>query len=448
VIIVTPAAGSVPEPRPQALITGDRAVVLVSDGGVTTTALVKAGVQIVTTSLSVYNELTSALAPEVSTDVDPGTGYIKAALLPPYLSAAAINALNVLDTSNHVADAYLPDRLSSASITALIASTSATQLDTDPDGTPVVLGNGVPGGTSATYTGTLTGATVNAGTLHGDVFTANVATIQANEVGTQLFDNQSVAPGTPAVGKITMYSDANSRPNFKDSLGTTYLVGNKRIVTAFPTTGMQLGDEAILSATGEHRIYKGATLGWRLASPHTVGSLADRNALAAYEGMRVYADFGVAQEHVYTGGQWRGTKAYPVQGGPVRYNQHVNDTNFRRWNETAITDPGYQYFLSGRLTLEVVQLGTRNRAEVWVSVCDQVTGANSHLIHQSYDDYWNGSGPNDNRYCRFDAAPMTPAGQVQAGNRLICVDWRVATNNANAYSGAYQAYNDWLVIPA
>lgn len=60
-------------------------------------------------------------------------------------------------------------------------------------------------------------------------------------------------------------------------------------VTAWPTTGQQLGDEAIISATGEHRVWKGATLGWRLASDHSVPTTASLPAVAtAYEGMEVY----------------------------------------------------------------------------------------------------------------------------------------------------------------
>lgn len=432
-IIVTPPALSVPEPRPQALITGDRAVVLLSDNGVTTSALVKAGVQIVTVSLSVYTELTTQLA-QTTTDIDPNTGLIKETLLPARLSAGAIAALNLLGSDSHILEQYLPARLSPANLTALMSSSGGTS------------------SSSATIT-TATIATANVSTLTVSG-TAQIpsATISGSlEAGPTTLRNQSSAPATPAATKAVLYTDANSRLTLKDSSGQAFLIGNKRIVTSWPASAdSQLGDEAINATTGEHRIYQGATKGWRLASPFSVTSLADRNAITApYNGMRVYCDFGVPQDHVYDNGIWRGTKTFGVQGGWVRFNQNVNDTNFRRWNETPINDPGYPYLLSGRYSFEVVQQSnTMSRVEVWTTIVDQNTGANWQCIHQSYDDYWSGAGQNNNRFCHFDAAPMTGPGQVQTGNRTICIDWRLLYNNCNAYSGSYQAWNDWLVIPA
>lgn len=428
-IIVTPPAGSVPEPRPQALVTGDRAVVLVSDGGVTTTALVKAGVQIVTVSLAVYNEITSQLTP-VTTDVDPATGTLKTGLLPAYLSQAAISALNVLTSANVIDEKYLPSRLSPANLAALMSSSGGTS---SSSATSTVATIGTANITTATVSGSLSAVTA---TVSGNLEVDGVSTLKEN-----------AAPATPAAGRIVSWADATNRVNWKDPNGQTFLVGNKRIVSGWPADA-QLGDEAINATSGEHRIYLGAK-GWRLASPHEVTSLAERNALTnLYPGYRVYCAFGNPQDHVWDGQMWRGTKTYPVWGGPVRVNTKVNDTNWRRWHETPISDPGFEYFVFGRYTLEVVQQNMRGRVEVFVSICDQVTGKNGQVFHQSYYDAWNPqSGQNSNAFARFDAAPMTPGWMPQSGNRTVCIDWHTLTNNSNSYSGAFEGWVDWMVIP-
>lgn len=432
-IIVTPPALSVPEPRPQALITGDRAVVLLSDNGVTTSALVKAGVQIVTVSLSVYTELTTQLA-QVTTDIDPNTGLIKESLLPARLSAGAIAALNLLGSDSHILEQFLPTRLSPANLTALMSSSGGTS------------------SSSATIT-TATIATANVSTLtvSGTAQIPSATVSGSLEAGPTTLRNQSAAPATPPASKTVLYTDANSRLNLTDSTGQAFLIGNKRIVTSWPAAASsQLGDEAINATTGEHRIYKGATKGWRLASPHTVTSLADRNSITApYNGMRVYGDFGTPQDHVYDNGIWRGTKSYIVAGGPVRYNQNVNDTNFRRWNETAINDPGYPYFVEGRVDLEVQTTNWNPRVEVWIALVDQVTGANWKLYEQGFFDPITVSGNNVfHGNARFALKPMTPYNSPETGNRLVTVDWRTMLNNANAYSGGYYAWCDYRVHPA
>lgn len=427
-----------PEPRPQQLITGDRALQLLDTAS--SAALQQAGVKVATVSLVSYQNLVNTLTPEVFAGLDPVTGKLVDGVIPDRLSAAAISALNLLDVNGTVAQNYLPPYLTTNGLTSTIAGTSAVQLDTDPDGSPVILGS-TPLSSSLTFTGTVTAGTLTAGTTHGDVITGTYGQITTVESTSTILDNQSVAPGTPAAGAIKVYGNNNSRLSWLDSSGTVYLAANKRIVTTWPANvNSQLGDEAIISATGEHRIYKGSTLGWRLASPFQVADVATRNAITSpYTGMRVFVAAGVGQDHIYRAdGVWHGTVPYFVTAGAVQSQNSVNDTNFRLRHTTDIPDPGYPYRVKGRMGFEVVQLGIHNRIEVWCSAADLATGLNPQTFHVSYID----PGPQD---LHFDINPWSYF-DITGGKKLI-VSWRSLGNGSNAYSTNYQSYQDWQVVP-
>lgn len=438
-LIVTPAVGSVPEPRPQQLITGDRALQLLDDAS--STALQAAGVKVATVSKASYDSLVGTLTPEVFAGLDPLTGKLIDGVIPDRLSTAAINALNLLDINGTVATNYLPSYLTPGGIASTIASSSAVQIVNDPDGTPVVLGASPTSTGAQTFTGTVTAPTLTAGTTHGDLITGTLGQITTVEVSSLIYD-LGAQPGTPTAGSVKVWGNSSSRLNWLDSSGTVYLMGNKRVVTTLPTApNSQLGDEVIISATGEHRIYKGVTLGWRLASPLQVADIAARDALInLYPGMRVFVSAGIGQDHVYRAdNKWHGTQPYFVPGGAITNNSSVNDTNFRTWSVTTVSDPGYPYRLTGRISLEIAQLAaTKSRTEVWVSVADAATGLNQVSFLVSYKS-------NADTYNKYDLAPITSLDLT--GAKKVTVTWRCTANNTNSYSTNYQAYQDWQVVP-
>lgn len=435
---MTPAIGSMPEPRPQQLITGDRALQLLDTQS--SAALQAAGVKVATVSLASYNNLVATLTPEVFAGLDPATGKLLDGVMPDRLSVAAINSIDTLGTDNKIGQQYLPDYLTPGGINNLIASSSQVQFATDPDGTPIVLGLTPTNPLNQTFTGTVSAGTHSAGTVHGDLITGTLAQITTVEQAMTLFDNQSVLPGNPGVGQTKFYATGTSRLTWLDNSGTAFLVGNKRIVTSLPTAlNSQLGDECIISATGEHRIYKGATIGWVLASPLQVANVAARDAIVApYPGMRVFV-VGSGQDHVYkSDSAWHGTIPVFLAGGTPQLTQSVNDTNFRTWNLTNISDPGYKYRLFGRVGLEIVQKNATSRVEVWVSAADYGTGANGRTFDIAY---WDSS----DSYRHFSMSPMTNFDLT--GQKSVIITWRNTGNAANAYSGNYQAYNDWMLVP-
>jgi hypothetical protein len=438
VLIVTPAVGSMPEPRPQQLITGDRALQLLDTAS--SVALQAAGVKVATVSLKSYQNLVNTLTPEVFVGLDPVTGKLSDDIIPDRLSAAAINGLDVLGPDNKIISTYLPNYLTPGGINDTIASSSTVQFTVDGDGTPVVLGLAPPSSVNQTFTGTVQAGTTVAGTAHGDLITGTLGQIFTMESSLQLFDNQSVTPGPAGNGQTKLYGNVASRLVWQDASGQVFNVGNKRVVTSLPTAlNSSLGDEVIIAATGEHRIYKGSTIGWVLASPLVVADITARNALTnLYPGMRVYVNSS-NQEHVYKSDlAWHGTQNVFISGGSVQLTQNVNDTNFRTWNQTNIADPGYKYRLFGRVGMEVVQKNPTSRIEVWVNAADFGTGANP----RSFDiAYWDSA----DSYRHFALAPMTNFDLT--GAKSVLITWRCTGNYANAYSGNYQSYNDWMVVP-
>lgn len=439
VLIVTPAFGSMPEPRPQQLITGDRAIKVLDTAS--SAALQAAGVKVATVSKKTYDELVAELTPEDFAGLDPNTGVLKPEFMPNYLSQSAINALNLLDINHTVASQYLPSWLTQQGIQNTIASSSAVQFDTDADGTPVVLGGTVSGGTSVTYSGTITGGTVSAGTLHGDLITGTLGQIATVESSTTLYDNQSTTPGAPASAKTKVYVNSNSRLSWLDATGALYTAKSLRTVTSLPAgPASQLGDEVIVAATGEHRIYKGSTIGWVLASPLSVADVAARDALTnLYPGMRVYV-VSSGQTHEYRSDSvWHGSKSVFITGGGAQGVSSVNDTNFRTWSITNIADPGYPYRVRGRVSFEVASLSAYGRVEVWQSIADYSTGKNGVTFAVDFLDI--PAMP----YRHFHLAPVTNFDIT--GAKTVVVSWRALSNYTNTYSGNYQAYCDWEVVP-
>lgn len=430
-----------PEPRPQQLITGDRAIMVLDT--VSSAALQTSGVSLVTVSLATYNELVASLSPAVFPGLDLSTGLLKAEVMPAYLTPTAINELDVLDPlTNVVADSYLPTRLTTAGLTSLIESSVISQLDTDGDGTPVVIGGSLSGTpTDWAITGTFTAQTVTAGTTHGDVITGSLGTIDFLESQTVSLDSIS-EPGAPASTAVKLWVSSANRLLWKTSTGANFAVKNIQTVTTLPDPGSaSLGDEIIIAATGEHRVYKGATLGWRLASPLEVATVTARNALTnLYDGMRVFVASS-GQDHIYrtTDSKWHGTKAVVQAGGTFQTWSGVNDTNFRTASVTTVTDPGYPYVVEGHLAMEVYTTANPNtRAEVWTTITN--TDGTGSL---TFDIWYGDQGVAK----RCSTNPLLTV--AQTGTKLITVAWRVPNaNSTNSHSTNYQYYNSYRILPA
>lgn len=342
-----------PEPRPQYLVSGDRATLILDSAS--SAALQANGVKLTTLSLETFTQLITDLVPEVMKGIGDD-GLFDPALMPPYLTQAAINELNLLDpNTDTVEEQFIPSRLSQSAINAMVNAQNSTIVETDPDGYPVVVG-GSDTTTDLNVSGNMSVGNLTAATGHADVFTANQATMGYTESAAFALDNQSVEPGSPAAGKLKLYSDINGRAIYKDQDAQLFRASSKRIVTAWPTAGnSQLGDEAIISATGEHRIYLGATKGWRLASPFQVSSLTDRDAVTnKYPGMRIFVAVGNEQDHVYgTDNKWHGTKSFRIPGATFATYDNVQDSGWRVIGNTSISDPGFQYHVTSQVNMHI-----------------------------------------------------------------------------------------------
>jgi hypothetical protein len=441
VIIVTPALGWA-EPRPHQLITGDRAIKLLDT--TSSAALQKAGVKLATVSHSTYQKLVDELIPEVFEGLDPDTGKLKEEVLPSFLTAAAIDDVDLRGGDGRIEEQYLPTRLSATAINEQLAGLNSTKTETDPDGVPVILATdtGSNDNDNWTVTGVATLNEVNASDLHVDLFDATVADIVALETDEHTFAEQSVTPGDPAVGKYKLYFDATQRPLYRGNAGIERRFATKRHVTSWPVDGQSyLGDEAINTVTGEHRVYLGASQGWRLASPFSVATLGVRDALTnLYDGYRVYCTFGVPQEHVWQDGAWHGTKTFVVAGNiPSSATSGVNDSNFRRYSTTTITDPGYAYYLHGHVQFRVNQNNQKHILDVWCSTVDTGTTNNLFTFAKWLED-------DANRVTlHVNISPICAT--AQSGSKDVIVDWKVRGNSANAFTDNYQAAINWLVIP-
>jgi hypothetical protein len=438
VIIVTPAVGW-PEPRPQHLITGDRAVQVLDS--VTSTALQKAGVKLVTISASSFSTLIAQLVPEVMDGLDPDTGKLEEAVIPDRLSPAALDDIDIRGSDGKVEEQYIPARLSQTNLTALLNGAIGTVVDFDPDGTPVILaGAGVED--DLTVTGIATLGTVNMSDAHADNLTATILDVTTAEVDTQTFVAQSATPGNPAASKYKLYADNTGRLVYRRNDATVFRVGGKRIVSAWPAgSDSTIGDEAINSTTGEHRVYLGSTLGWRLATPFAVSTKTDRDAIASpYPGMEVFCSFGFAQNQIYkVDSEWHGTQNYVVAGGTVTTTGPLNDTNFHRWSTTSITDPGYDYHLHGVVALEIGVAGSLSRINVVTSVNNGGT--------PTQIDFWYHDGVQSGlRWVRCNTTPMTLT--PLSGAQSVTVDWQSTVTNSAASSTGYQSIQRYMVVPA
>ena len=423
-----------PEPRPQYLVSGDRATQILD--AASSAALQASGVKLTTLSLETFTKLTTELVAETLDGVDPDTGKLLAEVMPDYLSQAAINALDLLDVTNHVDEQYVPTRLSATNLNAMVLAQNSTVVDTDPDGYPVVVG-GASTTTDYNVTGNLTAGNLTAATGHADVFTANQATTTYAETSALATVNQSVEPGAPAAGRVKVYSDANGRLNLKDASAKLYLIGNKRIVTVWPTAGdSQIGDEAILASTGEHRVYLGATKGWRLASTHEVSSLTERDAITSkYPGMKVYVAVGHEQDHVWgTDNKWHGTKTFTINqpGGFTGGNVAVNDTNHRRAATYDLVDPGYPYIVRADVSAVVI---TNQGVSTYVDLAyaDYEQDVTGYVAYRHSGQWASNSG---RFYTHHDFSGSTGDVPLTGSHRLI-LDWYVSTNFSNSMLYAY-----------
>ena len=442
-LLITPNSG--PLPRPIYLLTGDRATKVLD--ATSSAALQAKGVNLATLSLSNFNALISTLVPPTVPGIDPVTGKLTDKTMPDYLSVAAINALNLLDPNTHqVEEQFIPDRLSQTSINAMVLAQNSTVVDTDPDGYPVVVG-GSDTTTDFTVTGTLTAGTSTAATGHADILTANQFTTTYSESTSYVTDNQTTEPASPAIGKLRQYSDANGRVVWKDQEATLWRASSKRIVTSWPLAAdSYLGDEAIDSNTGEHRIYLGTSKGWRLASPHEVSSLTERDALTnLYPGYRVYVTSGQDQIHVWQDdNKWHGTKSFRITGAPFSVYTNVNDTNWRRIGATTIVDPGYPYHVTSRVNMHIAG-NAKQLAYLWVQISDPNGTGNLQQFSRNFKAMPNGGEPAG--YLTFPGiAGMTD--QVQEGTRLVTVLWMVNTPNAKATNPIVHSGHSYDVIPA
>lgn len=438
---MTPVPGSVPEPRPQQLITGDRAIAVLDTPS--SAALQNAGVKLATVSLATYNELVATLVPFVFDGLD-SNGQLKPEVMPTYLSQASINAIDVLDPlTNIIETKFLPSYLTPGGLTSQIEATAMVEIDTDPDGTPVVVGNALASApTDLLITGTMTAGTLTAGTTHGDILTGTQGTITSLESTTIIVDG-AAEPGSPASGNVKLWVDTNNRLIWKDSAAVNRRVKNIQVVTSLPASNSSyLGDECIIAATGEHRIYKGASLGWRLASPLQVNDIAARNALSnVYDGMRVYVS-AMGQDHVYRTADtsWHGTQGSFVAGGAPQAVYGVNDTNFRTANLTNIADPGVPYRVRGFLELEITRNGSfAPRCEVWTSIGDYGTGANAYTFDVWYDQ-------SNVQFSRVSTSALLN-GNPRTGASAVIITWRMMANNADAFMNGYQWYNSYWIEP-
>lgn len=428
-----------PEPRPQQLITGDRAIMLLDTPS--SAALQASGVKLATVSLATYNQLMNELTETAFPGLDPVTGLLKPEIMPSYLTATAIQSIDVLDPiTNTIETQFLPSWLTNSGLTSLIESTATAQVDTDPDGTPVVVGNTLAATpTDWTITGTLTASTVSAGTSSSDMVIGTQGVISYLESDTLTIDT-GAEPGSPASTAIKLWGNSSNRLVWKDSTGANYTIRGIQTVTVLPNSGMTLGDEVIIAATGEHRVYKGATLGWRLASPLTVPNIAARDALVSlYDGMRVYVSTS-GQEMVYrsSDGLWHGTIQTIIPGGTFTPHSNVNDSNFRTASVTTIPDPGFPWVVEGHLAMEVATVALPStRAEVWTTIAN--TDGSSPFTF----DVWYGDYPT---WKRCSTNPMLAT--TQTGSKIITVSWRIPNaNNSNSYAINYYYYNNYRVIP-
>jgi hypothetical protein len=449
VLIITPVAGSMPEPRPQYLVSGDRATQILD--AASSAALQASGVKLTTLSLETFTKLTTELVAETLDGVDPDTGKLLAEVMPDYLSQAAINALDLLDVTNHVDEQYVPTRLSATNLNAMVLAQNSTVVDIDPDGYPVVVG-GASTTTDYNVTGNLTAGNLTAATAHADVFTANQSTTTYAETSALATVNQSVEPGAPAAGRVKVYSDANGRLNLKDASAKLYLIGNKRIVTNWPTTGdSQIGDEAILASTGEHRVYLGATKGWRLASTHEVSSLTERDAITSkYPGLKVFVAVGHEQEHVWgTDNKWHGTKTFAIDGvgtGFLNTDTATNDTNPHRGATYDLVDPGYEYTVRADVSAVVL---TNNGVSTYVQLStldygQDIAGYNLYRHSGSY--LWVGGGGRNYHHHDFSGATKAPL----SGSHRLAMDWFCTTpySNSMLYGSGEGQHLVYEIIPA
>jgi hypothetical protein len=442
VIIVTPALGW-PEPRPHQLITGDRAIRLLDT--TSSAALQKAGVKLATISHSSYSKLVDELVPEVFEGLDPDTGKLKVDVLPAHLTEAAIDDVDLRGGDGRIEEIYLPTRLSADAINDALAGLNSTKTEDDPDGTPVILATET--GSNDNDNWTVTGvATINEAVMadaHADNMTITLLDVATAEVDTATFVEQSSTPGNPAAGKYKLYYDTNQRPVYRGNAGIERRFATKRIVTSWPVAGESyLGDEAIHSTTGEHRIYLGTTKGWRLASPFVVASpteLADIED--PYTGMTVFAAYGHEQDLVYKSDTfWHGTQSYMVPGPEFTSFTNINDNNFRRASTTVITDPGYPYLIQADLGLRIDVAGQKGSVDVWTSLVDTGTANNLYTFGKWFEVL------GTKAVTRANVAPRTA--EIQNGSRDVIVDWRVSLNSGRASSSNYYGVNNYLVIPA
>lgn len=432
------------EPRPQYLVTGDRAVSILDASS--SAALQANGVKLTTLSLPTFEKLIDELIPS-QPEIDPETGKFLPAYMPDYLTEAAISELDLLDPTTHqVEEQFIPTRLSQTAISAMVLAQNSTVVETDPDGYPVVVG-GAETTTDYNVTGNLTAGNLSASTAHADVLTANQASFGYAEADTFATDNQSTEPAAPAAGRVKVYTDANGRLKAKDASAKLFLIGNKRIVTAWPTASdSQLGDEAIHSTTGEHRIYLGATKGWRLASTHEVSSLTERDAITdKYTGLRVHVAAGVEQDHVYgADGKWHGTQSFqtPIVGNfPV---WGVNDTNWRVLYSWDLVDPGFPYIFEIKAGFELVAFNVNQRTFVQMNTSDyKVLDHGAVGMAFFFQDAHQGWAYGVHRY---DIAAETQ--YVLEGSHSTQVYWKFSTNWCNGYTANYLSYATCRVHPA
>lgn len=421
VLIVTPKKGSVPEPRAQRLITGDR-IVFIPDG-TTSSALQKAGVKVAEISLAAYNALVATLTPETFEGLGVD-GKLIEDVIPTRLSVTAMNDIDIRGVDGKVEETYIPSRLSVASLNALLSGGSAT-------GTTV----------NHTVTGTSTISTANIGTATVSTLNATTADVVSLESDRQTLVQQSSSPASPGAGLVLAYADGNGRVIFKDPAGIERRVGTKRIVTNWPPdSASYLGDEAINSTTGEHRIYLGATKGWRLASPFVVTSLADRDALAnKYPGMRVFCDFGQAQDHVWRSDlAWHGTRTFLLPGvlsTPIP--DGINDTNWRTFSKTTLTDPGYGYYLHGQVNIIPTVLGVQGIFDVR-SMHHKLDGTDNVTFNMLREE-------TTIKNKQLTAAPISG---LITGDREITVVAASRVNRANWSLGNPYGSVNWMVVPA
>lgn len=438
---MTPALGW-PEPRPQQLITGDRAVQLLDT--VSSAALQKAGVKLVTISSAAYQKMVDELVPEVMDGIDPDTGKLTNDVIPLYLSPESLADIDIRGLDGRIEEQFLPTRLSSTALNAALNAANSTKIETDPDGVPVVIGGTAT--TSDQTVNNLTVTTLTAGDAHADNLTATIADLVNLETDSAtLVGYTATQPGAPAANKYKVYVDNTGRVVWKDSASIIRRASNKRLVTSWPVAGeSQVGDEAYHSTTGEHRIYKGTTLGWRQASPFEAATLSDRNAITnLYPGYRVFVNTGTPQEHYWDGTSWRGTKSFTVVGSTTTAFSGVNDTGVRMIKTLSITDPGYPYLVRVSAAGEIVINGNLvGRTFVNTNIADNTGGTNNVFFFQFFEDH----GQNNQRFIRWTI--NTDHTITQTGSKVIRYTWGETFANANASTGTYQQSNHAEIRPA